>query len=214
MEIATTYNKNNVLEKPNDGKKKFKLTRGFKIGIIITILLSSFIVFSFFYEIAIPYDPIRMYVEPVQFVAIEKEDKVDVKMLDDAVSSGDVPKDFSDTITLLKIGHNGMNGVIIDDVSKIVKRNGKSIRVVYISGKKLLFTSLFIDSDLQGYRDSGYGIRYTGIEKNEKYQSFPTEVYYLKNSDVSKFEKLSGSKFDALREHCDLIWSGQTDIPV
>lgn len=210
MNVDIAGTKDSSLEISQTKNKIFKFKKPFVITLIAIILLSGFVAFSFFFEIAIPYDNVGMYVEPVQFITVEKKDWIETKPLTKAISDGDVPKDFNDTITLLKIGTKNMNGVILDDVSKIINRNGKSVKVVYVGGKKLLFTSLFVDNDLQPYKESYSCIRDTGIEKDRHFETFPTEVYYLKRTNLIKLETLPDAKFDSLRKKCDLLWAGET----
>ena len=215
MKMCTYDLINNISFKSSiDENKKFKLKKQIVIASITLVFIASFLAFSLVFEIALPYDPTRMYAEPISLIAVEKESEIYYKTLENAMADGDIINDHNNTTTQLKIGYNGINGILLDDESRIINRNGELVKVVYMTCKKTLFRSLFVDSDLQSHRDSLSCISVETPEKDEKFRSIPTEVYYIRQANLSRYEKLSDEEFYNSIKKCDSIWCGKSDATI
>lgn len=83
--------------------------------------------------------------------------------------------------------------------------------MVYYCYTKTLWNSLFIDSDLMGYSESGssFGSElYGDCYESGHYEPQMKEIYYLPIRNLERIDRLSDEEFDQLREKCDLIWRG------
>ena len=95
--------------------------------------------------------------------------------------------------------------------SRTIDRNGEKIKLIYYCYEKPLFFSLFIDPDFQPFSESGARIGIDQPSTLYSYESQPTEVYYMKEPNLYKYDKVSDKDFDELRKKSDLIWSGVID---
>lgn len=96
-------------------------------------------------------------------------------------------------------------------IYRTIDRNGEKIKLIYYCYEKPLFFSLFIDPDLQPFSESGARIGIDQPSTLYSYESLPTEVYYMKEPNLYKYDKVSDKDFDELRKKSDLIWSGVID---
>lgn len=203
---AIIESKNNSIE-CRTRKSKWK-----KWGLISAIILTiAAIGFALFYEIPLPYSP-RVYVKPVDAVLLEKGKDVYWKELQDAIKDGDVPADYKDTYTQLRVGFKDLTGISTEQDSRTIKRDGKKIKIIYFSFSKTLFNRLFKDSDFTDYVPSGYSFaRESGEKFNGTPENLMTEVYYIKRTNLHKLDKLSDAEYDKLHENLEPVWCGKVD---
>lgn len=133
------------------------------------VLLIGFVAFTKTYEIPLPFDANRMSVEFVPSVVVEKNGRRSWKALENAIYNGDVEDDFEEVINVLNRNYRGINGISEESIGRTIVRNGNEVRVVYYCYTKPLWNSLFVDSDLQEYSESG---RSTGTDMyGDSYES-------------------------------------------
>ncbi len=203
---AIIESKNNSIE-CRTRKSKWK-----KWGLISAIILIiAAIGFALVYEIPLPYSP-RVYVKPVDAVLLEKGKDVYWKELQDAIKDGDVPADYKDTYTQLRVGFKDLTGISSEQDSRTIKRDGKKIKIIYFSFSKTIFASLFRDSDFTDSITSGYSFaRESGEKFNRTPENLMTEVYYIKRTNLHKLDKLSDEEYDKLHENLEPVWCGKVD---
>ncbi|MGP1570249.1 MAG: hypothetical protein ACTTH0_04940 [Eubacteriales bacterium] len=189
--------------------RKLKWDKRVLISVIILIIV--FIGFSLVYEIPLPYSP-RVYVEPVDAVLLGNGKDAYWKELQDAIKDGDVPADYKDTYTQLRVGFEDLTGISTEQNLRTIQRDGKKIKIIYLSYSKTIFASLFMDSDFTDSITSGYSF---ARESGEKFDNTPeklmTEVYYIKRTNLYKLDKLSDEEYDKLHENLEPIWCGKVD---
>lgn len=203
-----------VVETEKSQKSKFKIKKSYIIGLIIFSLLTSFLLFSLFWEVPIPYDENHMYIEEVTCVDLNKDDAPDWCILEDAIEKGYVSKDYQgDTFTRLMNCYKDLNYVSFGDVERTVERNGRNVKVIYFSYTRPLFAILF---NLLGDGYSGSSIRMhsefdNDLEDEKPFEPIFTEVYCLRHRDLYKLEDIDIKEYDALREKAQFVWSGNVD---
>lgn len=199
-------------EKNIDFLKKLKkkiLRKNIIIAISTCIvILISFFIFANNYEIPLPYDAYRMSVELVPNAVVTHEDGTTTWENPDYFE----PSDYDSEINVLTRVYRGINNVLETSVGRTINRNGKEVRIVYYYYSKTLLTSLFIDSDLQEYSESGTSTgtdMYGDSFDNANYEPQLIEVYYLPVKDIyDKIDTLSDEEYDKLKENRMLVWSG------
>lgn len=203
-------------DKNVDFLKKLKV-RMIRKNIIVAIstcivVFAGFFIFAKNYEIPLPYDPNRMSVEVFKAAVITgKSGKIDLEVIDPILLGEFIPEDSSNIIDAVRLAYHGINNIGECSRGRTINRNGEEVRVVYYCYTKTLWDSLFIDSDLQKYSESGssfgsdlYGDNYESTD----YEPQMKEIYYLPIRNIDRIEELSDEEFDKLREQADLIWSG------
>lgn len=103
---------------------------------------------------------------------------------------------------VLKINDFTSNG-------RTIRRNGKTVRVVYYCYTRTLWNSLleggFIGSTVREgevFEENFYR------NPNADYQPLEREIYYLPMGNMDRLDRLSDEEFDAKREEAELVWSG------
>lgn len=174
-------------------------------------VLCGLIIFAKNYEIPLPYDANRMSVELFPSVIVTNEEgRIIWKKFSSNV--GDVKqKDSGDVINVVKRVYRGISQTTESSTGRNVNRNGEIVRVVYYRYAKTLWTSLFFDSDLADYSESGsstgtdiYGERYQTAD----YKPQMIEIYYLPVRNLNRLDKLSDEEYDKQKEKGTLVWSG------
>lgn len=189
--------------------KKRLLRRNMMIAISACIVVfAAFFIFAHSYEIPLPFDSYRMSVELIPHAVVTNEDGKtsweDLKYVE--------PDEYNSVINVLTRVSRGINGISEESTGRTINRNGEEVRVVYYCYSKTLWNSLFIDSDLQEYSESGtstgtdmYGDSFQSVD----YEPQRIEVYYFPVRDLyDKMEKLSDEKYDQCKENLMLVWSG------
>lgn len=189
--------------------KKRMLRRNIIIAVSTCIMiLAGFFIFAYNYEIPLPFDPYRMTVELVPNAVVTTEDGKTLWKGLDYVE----PDDYSSIIDVLTRVYRGINGISEVSDGRTINRNGEAVRVVYYYYSKTLWSSLFVDPDLQEYSESGTSTgtdMYGGNFQCADYKPQMTEVYYLPVKDIyDKMDHLSDEQYDQLRENQMLVWSG------
>lgn len=188
-----------------------------KKNILITVLICAIIVVGFCvfaksYEVVLPYDSNRMFVEKFQ-AAVVPDENGGIQWLDknSELFKEDIPKDCEETIDLLRISYKGINRFSENSRGKNINRNGEDVWVVYYCYYKTLWDSWFYDADRSEESGSGsnYGSNIYGEDyENPNYKPQKREIYYLPIKNIHKIENLSEEEFDHLREKAYLIWKG------
>jgi len=177
-----------------------------------TIVLCGLIIFAKNYELPLPFDANRMSVELCpSVVATNKKGRIVWKKLD-SLNAGDAKqKDSGDIINVVERVYRGISQISESSTGREVNRNGENVRVVYYCYAKTLWTSLFFDSDLASYSESGsstgsdiYGDRYETVD----YKPQMIEIYYLPVRNLNRLEKLSDGEYDMQKEKGTLVWKG------
>ncbi len=177
-----------------------------------TIVLCGLIIFAKNYELPLPFDANRMSVELCpSVVATNKKGRIVWKKLD-SLNAGDAKqKDSGDIINVVERVYRGISQISESSTGREVNRNGENVRVVYYCYSKTLWTSLFFDSDLAAYSESGsstgsdiYGDRYETVD----YKPQMIEIYYLPVRNLNRLEKLSDGEYDMQKEKGTLVWKG------
>lgn len=203
-------------DKDIDFLKKLK-KKMFRRNVVVAIstfiaALVGFIIFARNYEIPIPFDAYRMSVEEFKAVAVKQEDgKIRLKAIDPELIGTYIPEDSEEVIDAVQLAYKGINNIGECSRGRTINRNGEKVRVVYYCYTKTLWNSLFIDSDLMNYSESGssYGSElYEDSYESGEYKPQMKEIYYLPIRNLEKIDELSDEEFDKLREKCDLIWHG------
>lgn len=180
------------------------------------IILTGMILFTKMYNIPLPFDSNRMFIEQVQGVfGIAEDGSVFMRVLDDL--SFEQTRDFLEgkyeQIELIQLAYRRINGVHSATRSRIINRNGEDVKVVYYCYYKTLWDSIF-HGDFCTYRESSSYIDLTydrNLDPTAGYQPIKQEIYYLpsrKLFDPDTFDKMSDEEFDGLKEQAELIWSG------
>lgn len=187
---------------------------------LFLLLSASFVVFVKNFEIALPFDANRMFVETFQATTITDEQGAIHWRAVDGLGEDQKPGIFAEqpaspedagSLELLRIRYQGINHISGKFSSRAIWRNGQSVSVVYYCYTKTLWDSLFYDSDLAGYTQSGsnYGKEIYGDSyESPDYLPQMREIYYLPLKNLSRLDSLSDEEFDAWREEADLIWKG------
>jgi hypothetical protein len=176
------------------------------------IVLCGLIIFAKNYEIPLPYDANRMSVELFPSVIVTNEEGRIIWQKLDSSKVGDVKqKDSGDVINVVKRVYRGISRTTESSIGRNVNRNGENVRVVYYCYAKTLWTSLFFDSDLADYSESGsstgsdiYGERYQTAD----YKPQMIEIYYLPVRNLYRLDKLSDEEYDMQKEKGTLVWNG------
>ncbi len=177
-----------------------------------TIILCSFIIFAKHYELPLPFDTNRMFVElRPHVVTTNKDGRIVWKSFDPSNDGDDGQNDSGDVINVIEMHYRGISRISESSSGRNINRNGENVRVVYYGYAKTLWTSLFFDSDLADYSESGSS---TGsIIYGDNYQSYDykpqmIEIYYLPIRNLYKLDDLTDEEFDGLKEKSTLVWSG------
>lgn len=208
---------NESLEAKPKGKHNilFKKSKRKKCSICLLfclVLLAGFFVFAHAYQIPLPFDSYRMSIEAIpSAVVVGKDGRTSWVELKSAMDHGLVSDNDKNVINVLNRNYQGINGISESSVGRTVKRDDNNVRVVYYCYTKSIWDSLFIDSDLQIYSESG---RSTGTDiYGDNYQSMDykpqmVEIYYLPRRNLYEIDRLSDVEYDRLKENCELIWNG------
>lgn len=176
------------------------------------VLLAGFLVFAKNYKIPIPFDAYRMSVEEFKAAVVTKKDGgILLKEIDPRLFGDVIPEDSEGIVDAVRFAYRGINNIGECSRGRTINRNGEEVRVVYYCYTKTLWNSLFIDSDLMGYSESGssYGSElYGDCYESGHYEPQMKEIYYLPIRNLERIDRLSDEEFDQLREKCDLIWRG------
>lgn len=203
-------------DKDIDFIKKLKskmLRRNIIVAVATCIIISAvFFIFAKNYELPLPFDANRMSVEVFKATLITDEDgDLSLESIAPSLFGDFIPEDSGNIIDAVRLAYCGINNIGEISRGRTVNRNGQMVRVVYYCYTKTLWDSLFIDSDLLEYSESGssYGSDiYWDIYNNRHYEPQMREIYYLPLRNLERIDKLSDEEYDKLRENCDLIWSG------
>lgn len=201
-------------DKSIDFLKKLKV-RMFRRNVIVAIstglvLITGFFIFAKNYEIPLPFDANRMLVEEFKAAVITGEDgTISLESIDPGLLGDIIPEDSSNVIDAVRLAYRGINHISGYSSGRTINRNGEKVRVIYYCYTKTLWDSLFIDSDLLEYSESGsaYGSDIYDYESRD-YKPQMKEIYYLPMVNLYKIDNLSDEEYDKLREKCELIWSG------
>lgn len=178
----------------------------------LMVVLAVFFIFAKNYEIPLPFDANRMSVELFKAVVVTGEDgTISLEEIDPELFGDMIPEDSSGIIDAVWIAYRGINNISQYSTGRTIKRNGQDVRVVYHCYTKTLWDSLFVDSDLLGYSESGRGYGsdiYGDSYESGNYEPQMKEIYYLPIRNFNRIDNLSDEEFDRLKEKCDLIWSG------
>ena len=195
-------------------KLKLKMLRKNVIVALMTciVVLGGLIIFANKYELLLPYDSNRMLVElsPSEIITNE-EGKIIWKKLDQSTSGDIKQKDSEDTINVVLKVYRGISRISENSIGRNVNRNGENVRVVYYCYAKTLWTSLFFDSDLANYSESGSS---TGTDTyGESFQSADykpqrIEIYYLPVRNLDRLDNLTDEEFDKQKDKGTLVWNG------
>lgn len=193
--------------------KKRMLRRNVMVAVsTCIIILIGFCIFARNYDIPLPFDANRMSVEQFKAAVITGEDgRIVLEDIDPDILGNIIPYNDSHVIDAVRLSYHGINNIGSWSQGRTINRDGREVRVVYYCYTKSLWNSLFIDSDLLGYSESGseYGSSiYEDTFDSTVYEPQMKEIYYLQIRNPEKFEALSDEEFDRLREKGDLIWSG------
>ena len=177
-----------------------------------SIILCGLIIFAKNYELPLPFDSNRMFVELCpSMVVTSKDGRIMWKELKPSKAGDDGQKDSGDKINVVEKVYRGISRISERSSGRDVNRNGENVRVVYYCYAKTLWTSLFFDSDLAAYSESGsstgsdiYGDSYQSTD----YKPQMIEIYYLPVRNLHKLDDLTDEEFDGLKEKGTLVWSG------
>ncbi|WP_349673786.1 zf-HC2 domain-containing protein [Lacrimispora sp.] len=177
-----------------------------------TILLCGLIIFAKYYELPLPFDSNRMFVELCPSVVVTNKDgRTMWKKLKPSDAGATGQKDSGDVINVVERVYRGISQITENSSGRDVNRNGEKVRVVYYCYAKTLWTSLFFDYDLAAYSESGsstgsdiYGDGYESTD----YKPQMIEIYYLPVRNLHKLDDLTDEEFDGLKEKGTLVWSG------
>lgn len=156
-------------------------------------------------------DDCRIVYEKMAAVITNEDGTISLEDIDPAIYGTIVPEDSGHIIDAVRFAYHGINNIGESSSGRTINRNGQEVRVVYYCYTKTLWNSMFIDSDLLGYSESGssYGSElYEDNYDSEDYEPQMKEIYYLPMRNLYKIRELPDEEFDKLREQCDLIWSG------
>ncbi len=176
------------------------------------IVLCGLIIFAKNYELPLPFDSYRMFVELCpSAVVTNKDGRIMWKKLKPSNAGDAGKKDYGDVIHVVERVYRGISRISESSSGRNVNRNGENVRVVYYCYAKTLWTSLFFDSDLATYSESGsstgsdiYGDSYQSTD----YKPQMIEIYYLPVRNLHKLENFTDEEFDGLKEKGTLVWSG------
>lgn len=102
----------------------------------------------------------------------------------------------------LKINHFTSNG-------RTIRRNGKTVRVVYYCYTRTLWNSLLEDSFIGSTVREGEVFEENFYRNpHADYQPVEREIYYLPMGNMDRLDRLSDEEFDAKKEEAELVWSG------
>lgn len=214
--MAENYDTDEILaSKPESNCKSIfnlKIKKYLILFSVCFVLLAGFFVFANVYEIPLPFDANRMSVETIPYaIIVDKNGETSWVELESAKYNGLVSDNYENIIHVLSRNYQGINGISESSVGRTINRDGDDVRIVYYCYSKSLWNSLFIDSDLQEYSESG---RSTGTDmygnnyQRMGYESQTVEVYYLPRINLYKIDNLSDVEYDDLRKECELIWTG------
>ena len=94
---------------------------------------------------------------------------------------------------------------------RTIRRDGKTIRVVYYCYTKTMWNNLFPnDGSFMNPLISNGDVFEETFHRNANagYQPKAREIYYLPMGNMNKLERLSDEEFDAQKEDAVLVWSG------
>lgn len=193
---------------------KWNITKKTAAAVSACALLAGLVLFAGKYELPLPFDADRMFVEPVQAVAVTDEENgittlTDLDHLNFADSKA-VLAGKRDVIDSVRLAYRGINQAGFIARSRIVSRGCGDVRVVYFCYYKTLWQNV-VYGDFCGYSESGsfFGDVCDGsIQENGDYAPCLTEIYYLPVRKMYRMDEFSDEKFDALKEKGSLVWSG------
>lgn len=179
--------------------------------LIACAILALSVLFAKNYEIPLPFDPERMFIEPFQVVPVTNEDGTvwlsDLNSLDFR-SSKSVLAGNLDTKDWVRFSYRGIRNIGFWSNGRTIIRNGTPVKVVYYRYTKSLWNALLPD-DFWGYNESGWVYDADGTSKGKDHEPEIQEIYYLPIRDLGGLDELTDDEFDALKEKASLIWSGE-----
>lgn len=188
-----------------------KIRKRYFVLTAFLILFGGFYLFAGNYEIPLPFDENRMFVEPFQAAVVSYMDGK-TKWYDMTSSQiKNIPENPEKILDLVKISYSGINHLRGNSRGRNMKRNDEDVWVVYYSYCKSLWDSLFYDADLSEESESGsvYGTNiYGDAFQSKNYKPQMREIYYLPMTNIHEIENLSDEEFEALKENATLVWKG------
>lgn len=203
--------------------KRHVRRKGLMITLSICVAAIIFLLVAVHVEIPLNYDDNRMKLEKVKSAVVPVE-KLNMEGLGDGYIVYPVDSlpfelkkemaEGSDTslkpLELLHFTYQGLNEATFECVSRSVKRDGQTVRLVFFCYSKTLWNMIRY-GELSGISESGsgYGDMYDdSILDDGTYTPEYTEIYYLKKTDLSKFRDFSDGDFIKETTQASLIWSG------
>lgn len=185
------------------------------LGAAVCLALIGLVLFVRKYEIPLPFDANRMFVEPVRAAWVADEEgygclkDLDHLTFEETKGVLEGKYDVTERVWFVSRGINDASGV---SCGRTIRRDGREVRVAYLCYYKTPW-GVWFHGDLSEGSESFFWFGELYDESaGEDYEPCVKEVYYLPGGelrDYEKIEELSDEAFDALREKAELIWSGE-----